>query len=318
MHVPSRLKIFVLLFALVPLTGCLFGRTRNVTPRTLTTSTLKEATLDQLVATINFSAEHLQTLNASVEIDVSTGGAKKGKVTDYREVSGYVLVRKPEMLRMFGLVPVVRNRLFDMVSNGKSFEVSVPTLSKFYIGSNQKNGPPSPTVLENLRPQQIFDALLLRPVNPLTEKAVLEQGSETVRDPKTHKDAFAPNYIVLVIHTDDRGSYLSRKIVFSRVDLMPHEQYLYTRDGQLATFARYEDFTNYSGTMFPNRIDIQRPIEEYAITLAVTKLKLNEPLPDEAFVLTQPPGSKLINLDQRTANAGTQPDLQEQQSRFEQ
>jgi hypothetical protein len=317
MHAPSRLKIVVSLFALLPLTGCIIGRSRNVAPRTLTTATLHEATLDELVANINSGAAHLMTLNAAVEFDVSTGGVKKGKVTDYREVSGYVLVRKPEMVRMFGLVPVVRNRLFDMVSNGKTFEVSVPPLSKFYVGSNQKTGPPSPQVLENLRPQPVLDALLLRSIDPETEKAVLEQSSETVRDPKTHKDAFAPNYVVVVIHKDDRGWYLSRKIVFSRVDLMPHEQYLYNRDGQLATFARYEGFSDYGGTQFPSRIDIQRPIEELAITLTVTKLKVNEPMADETFVLTQPPGSKLINLDQRTANAGAQPDLQEQQSRFE-
>jgi outer membrane lipoprotein-sorting protein len=320
MQVPSRLRILVCLFALVPLTGCLIGRSRKVAPRLLTTATLQEATLEQLIAIINSGASSVQTLNASVEIDVSTGGAKKGKVTDYREVSGYVLVRKPEMLRMFGLVPVVRNRLFDMVSNGQTFEVSVPTLSKFYVGSNQKTGPPSPQVLENLRPQQIFDALLLRPIDPENERAVMEQGSETVRDPKTHKEAYAPNYIVLVIRKDPSGNgwYLSRKIVFSRVDLMPHEQYLYNREAQLATFTRYEDFANFNGTLFPSRIDIQRPIEEYAITLTVTKLRLNEPLADDTFVLTQPPGSKLINLDQRSANAGAQPDQQEQQSRFEQ
>jgi outer membrane lipoprotein-sorting protein len=318
MQVPSRVRIFVCLFALVPLTGCLIGRSRKVAPRLLTTATLQEATLDQLITNINSAAELVKTLNASVEIDVSAGGAKKGKVTDYREVSGYVLVRKPEMLRMFGLVPVVRNRLFDMVSNGKTFELSIPALSKFYVGSNQKASPPSAPLLEQLRPQQIFDALLLRPIAPETEKAVLEQGSETVRDPKTHKEAYAPNYIVLVIHTDERGSYLSRKVVFSRVDMLPHEQYLYNHEGQLVTFTRYEDFANYNGTLFPSRIDIQRPIEELAITLTVTKLRLNEPLTDETFVLTQPPGSKLINLDQRTANAGSQPDQQEQQSRFEQ
>lgn len=313
MHV--RLKIVLILGFLLSLTGCLFRSSRPVAPRIMTTAPLREATLDDLVSAIDSGAQQLQTLNASVDIDVSTGGAKKGKVTEYREVSGYVLVRKPEMLRMIGLVPVVRNRLFDMVSNGNTFEVSIPPLSKFYVGSKEKTGPPSAQPLENLRPQQIFEALLLRPVDPKNEIAVLEQSSETVKDPKTHKDAFAPNYEVVIIHKDESGWHLSRKIVFSRIDLLPHEQYLYDRAGQLATYTRYEDFNNYDGTLFPSHIDIQRPIEEYSISLTVTKLRLNEPLKDEQFVLVQPPGSKLINLDQKNATAGTQADSPQEESK---
>src|SRR5512146_926224 len=141
-YVRHHLKIVLILGSVLSLTGCLFRSSRSVPTRILTTAPLREAPLSELIAYINASAQQLRTLNASVEIDVSTGGSKKGKVTDYREVSGYVLVRKPEMLRMIGLVPVVRNRLFDMVSDGKKFEVSIPPFGKFYIGSKDKIGPP--------------------------------------------------------------------------------------------------------------------------------------------------------------------------------
>ena len=36
-------------------------------------------------------------------IDTSVGGVNKGQVTDYKEIRGYVLARKPSMLRMIGL-----------------------------------------------------------------------------------------------------------------------------------------------------------------------------------------------------------------------
>ena len=304
MHAVSRFKVLILILSLLPLTGCLFRSSHSVT-RTMTTAPLKEATLQQLLAVINTSAQKLQTLKADVTIDASTGGEKKGKITDYREVSGYVLVRKPSMLRMIGLVPVVRNRLFDMVSDGTRFELSIPPTSKFYVGSNQQTGKPSSQPLENLRPQHIFDALLLRPIDPENEIAVLEYSTEMVRDPKTHKQAIAPDYVVVVIRKDEQGWYLSRRIVFSRIDLLPHEQYIYNRGGQIATFASYEDFADHGGIMFPSRIEIQRPIEEYAITLNVTKLTLNQPLTDQQFVLTQPPGSKLINVDNKNNSAQT-------------
>jgi hypothetical protein len=71
------------------------------------------------------------------------------------------------------------------------------------------------------------------------------------------------------------------------------------------TFARYENFSDYSGLMFPNIVSIQRPIEGYAITLSIVKMDVNVPLTDEQFVLTQPPGSQLINVDTQAAAAIT-------------
>jgi outer membrane lipoprotein-sorting protein len=305
MVVKSRYTVFILLIAQILLTGCLF-RTHNVARR-MSTATLRDATLEQLVETINSNGSKLQSLNANVDIAVSTGGEKKGKVTDYRTFSGYVLVRKPEMLRMIGLVPVVRNRMFDMVSDGKTFELSIPPKNKFYVGSAQKPaGKISNETIENLRPQDIFDALLLKPIDPQTEIAVLEQSTEMVKDPKTHKDAIQPNYMVIVIRKGSKGYFFSRKVVFSRTDLLPHEQWIYNDAGVLVTFAHYDNFVDHAGIMLPAAIEIQRPVEEYAITLTVTKATVNVALRDDQFTLQQPAGSQLINVDQPKASAGNQ------------
>jgi outer membrane lipoprotein-sorting protein len=300
-----RINSLILMVALLPLSGCLFSSSRNVQTR-LSTNKLETATLEQLVDQINSSASKLQTINASVTIDASAGGEKKGKVTDYRQINGNVLVRKPGMLRMIGRVPVVGNHLFDMVSNGRTFELSIPSLNKFIVGSNEM-GKPSPQPLENLRPQHILDALLLKPIDQAAgDIPVLEQSTEMVKDAKTRKDAIQQDYVVVVISRDEKGAYLSRRIVFSREDLMPHEQYLYNRDGQIMTFAHYEKFQNFEGTMFPSVVDIQRPVEEYAITLNILKLRVNEPLRDDQFQLAQPAGSRLINLDNDSTHAENQ------------
>lgn len=304
----SRNKFFIVLLSVIMLAGCLF-RTRSVTTR-LSTATLKQASLEQMLEWVKANSLKLQSLSANVDFSVSTGGEKKGKVTDYRTFSGYVLVRKPAMLRMIGLVPVVRNRMFDMVSNGISFELSIPPRNKFYVGSAQK--PPvkrTDELLANLRPQDIFDALLIKPIEgPPNEIAVLEQSTEMVKDPKTHKDAIQPDYVVVVIRREQQGGYyLSRRIVFSRTDLLPHEQWIYDERGQLVTYAHYENFTQYSGIMLPSVVEIQRPVEEYAITLTVTKANVNVALRDDQFSLPQPPGSMLINVDERKASAGSEP-----------
>lgn len=297
----SRLRNLILLLSVTPLTGCLFRTHEVVKP--VSTAALEEATKAQMIASINNMASRIQSLSASVDIDTTVSKQKKGKtnqyqVTDYPEISGYVLVRKPEMLRMKGLVPVVRSTLFDMVSNGKTFALSIPPQNKFIVGSNQV-GKPSSQALENLRPQAVMDALLLKEIDLENERVVLEHSTEVVKDPKTHKDVEQPDYELIVIRKEGDDWYLSRKIVFNRVDLLPHKQLIYDLEGQVATNAQYENFTNYEGVSFPAIVQIERPIENYSIQLSITKLNLNEPLKDEQFSLNQPPGSKLINLDQK-------------------
>jgi hypothetical protein len=55
--------------------------------------------------------------------------------------------------------------------------------------------------------------------------------------------------------------------------------------------------------MLPGIVSIQRPIEGYGIKLSMVKVEVNVQLTDDQFVLTQPPGSQLINLDTKSSAA---------------
>jgi len=239
-----------------------------------------------------------------VDIDTSVGGAKKGKVTEYEQIRGFVLARKPEMLRMIGLFPIVRNRAFDMVSDGHDFKLWIPTKNRFVVGRNDVTSPNPAQPLENLRPQIIYEALLLHEIGS-GETAILENGAETVIDEKGHPSE-RPVYVIDVIRSSGNDSWLSRKIFFSRTDLRPNRQLIYDEQGTLVTDARYTDYKDYSGLNFPSRIEIKRPEEEYDITLTILKPGLNQPLPDDKFVLDQPAGAQVIHLDrpQTTSNGG--------------
>jgi len=236
---PSRLAS-VLLVALIvfPLSGCLF-RTRRV-DRQLSSVPLKGATQQELIDYINSQAAKIQSMQATVDINTSVGDQKNGKITDYQEIRGYVLARKPAMLRMKGLLPVVRNTAFDMVSDGQNFKVWIPPKNKFVIGKNSDGSFQPDKRLENLRPQAIYDALLLREIGP-DEIAILENSYETVLDAKRHR-VEQPDYELAVIRKGPNGWYLSRKIIFSRTDLKPHRQQIYNENGVLAiTLPKRED-----------------------------------------------------------------------------
>src|SRR5271166_2857979 len=96
------LSSLILVLATLPTMGCLF-RTRPV-EETYSKAPLKESSQAALIDIINQQARQIQSLQATVDIDTSAGGAKKGHVTDYKEIRGYVLARKPAMLHMIGLL----------------------------------------------------------------------------------------------------------------------------------------------------------------------------------------------------------------------
>src|SRR5450631_583951 len=167
--------LFFLVVATFPLTGCLF-RTRTL-DRRLSDQPLKTATQQQLIEYVNTQAAKIQSMQATVDIDSSAGDPKNGRITDYKEIRGYVLARKPAMLRMKGLMPVVRNTAFDMVSDGQEFKLWIPPKNRFVVGANNAESKPDKR-LENMRPQYIYDALLMPEIGQ-DEIAVLENGYET-------------------------------------------------------------------------------------------------------------------------------------------
>lgn len=283
----------------IPASGCLF-RTRKL-DREFSSAPLKTATQEQLIEYLNSQAAATRSLQATVDIDASAGNEKNGEVTDYKEIRGYVLARKPSMLRMKGLMPLVRNTAFDMVSNGHDFKLWIPPKNKFYVGADDVESYQPNKRLENLRPQYIYDALLLREIGP-DEIAVLENGYEFVLDAKKHR-VEQPNYQVVVIRKGANGWFLSRRIEFSRADLLPHRQRIYDQQGNVVTDATYQDYKDYSGIEFPNTIEIERPRENYDITLTMVKLEVNRALSDDQFALEQPPGAELVHLDQSGPSA---------------
>ncbi len=284
--------------------GCLF-RSRPIA-RPVTTAPAKSATQAELVSYINSQAAQVRSMRATVDIDTSIGGIKKGRVTDYQQIRGYVLARKPAMLRMIGLMPIVRNQAFDMVSDGKDFRLWVPPKNRFVVGKNdvQTRNPQQP--LENVRPQHIYDAILLREIGP-DEIPVMESDTRVTTDAKGRQYE-EDDYVIDVIRQGSHGHYLSRKMIFSRVDLLPYRQVIYDENGNVATDVQYQGYKDYNGVNYPARIAIYRPEEEYNIVLSIVKLELNLNLPDDKFQLEQPAGAQVVHLDSKareTRGGGT-------------
>jgi hypothetical protein len=126
---------------------------------------VQSAKREQLVENYNRQAQAIQTLNAGVAMKLTSGSAYSGVIEQYHEVNGFILAARPANIRVIGQAPVIGKNIFDMVSDGKTFEISIPSKHKFVTGPVNLQRP-SAKPIENLRPQHLTDALLWAPILP--------------------------------------------------------------------------------------------------------------------------------------------------------
>ena len=295
MKARCRLASVGALFLPLLLAGCsLFPTTRKlpVPKPPLITQT---ATPEELVALLNRRWEGLNTLTATVEIQASVIKTKEGLAKDYPTLRGWILMRKPAMLRVVGQDLGVR--VFDMASDGKEFTLSIPLQKRAIRGSNLLKKK-SVNALENIRPGFFFDAMAVRGLEPDDLYGVVAD-SETVEDTARKHLYTVPEYILSISKPKPGSRQLTpvRVVTFNRNDLQPSQQDLYDSEGNLETQVYYSGYRNFDSAAYPTSIKIKRPQEEIQIVLTVEEVKENPPLGDDQFVVKPAEGAAIQNLE---------------------
>ncbi len=235
MHRNRTRLALVLLLALPALNGCLW-HTRRV-PKAKPPANILTATPQQLVDIINTRYEAIHSMSAAVTFTATSGGVLNGKEKTITPFSGYILLRKPESLRVIGYLPVVHSPAFDMASNGNAFKLLIPPKSEAIEGPNALTQP-SQNAIENLRPYMFFDSLVIPQIGP-DDVLSVTADSNLVVNPKTRKLEIRPEYLltVQVRQPNSRFTQVHRVIHISRIDLRPVQQDIYDENGQVQTQA---------------------------------------------------------------------------------
>ncbi|HTX38012.1 MAG TPA: hypothetical protein VME43_23440 [Bryobacteraceae bacterium] len=265
------------------LSSCL-ERRRAISGRGGTpTPNLLVADAATLVAAVSRQYNAVHDFNATVDMVPALGSAEKSQITEFKDVRAFILFRKPAFIRVIGLYPVIRSKAFDMVSDGTDFRLYLPGKNRFITGRNEIVAP-SKNKLENLRPEHILDALLVRPVDTVRNKLLLENFTD-------EDDAY---YILSEIHeTPDAQLHLLRTIWFNRVTLQLARQLIFDSAGNILSDDRYSQWKSYDNVPFPKHIEINRPRDEYGVVIDIVKMDINKGVSDDKFVLEQPEGTTL-------------------------
>jgi len=255
------------------------------------------ATLEELVKQTDDRFNAISSLKASVDIVASTGGAKQGQVTEYTAVNGYILLRKPEDLRVILFLPVAHIRAVDMSTDGKTFTVLIPPRNKVVTGSNQLTTH-SKNSLENLRPAVFSDSMLIRGTGN-GELLSLTSDERTYQPDPSKKILIAePEYDLglFTLKPNTRELQTRRVIHIGRATLLPYQQDIYDDRGQLVTQAVYENYQKFGEIDYPSKITIRRPQDQLSLVVTISKLALNQQLDNDQFELNVPASATVQRL----------------------
>jgi outer membrane lipoprotein-sorting protein len=281
--------VAVALLLSLPMSSCLVTRRvifRGHKPVKGVSPALRVATREELTGIIARIFDDIHSFQAtSVDIKPSQGSVYEGKINDSNVTfSGLVLFRKPDDIRIRGMVPVVQTRAFDMVSNGSDFRFLLEKGSLFFEG---KNSAPAHSTnrMENLRPEAFLSSMLIRPANPVKEYIFLRD--DTDEDNALYRLEFHDKA------ADGTPLTAGREVWFDRLDLSIVRQKVFDETGLTVSDTSYSKWQRYNGALFPAHIDINRPKDGYGVTITILKMEMNKEMNDSQFVLAQPEGFNL-------------------------
>ena len=272
--------------------GCAASKKHVVPPAEMRPAL--EASSAQLIEKYNQQARAVRSLNATVELLPVAGSSYSGVIEEYHNVKGFVLAQKPAHIRMIGQAPVVAKDIFDMVSDGETFRIFIPSKHQFIMGPAAFERPAKKPI-ENLRPQHLLDALFWPEIDTRQQVLFEEFNADTAR------------YYILTVLRGMSVLEIVRKVWFDRTDLSVARVQLYGTGGRLVSEVRYADWQPApsggtgpgaagSAAGYPRHIWLGRPHDDYQLEVRITRLTLNEEIAAERFRLEQPPGTELVRV----------------------
>jgi len=268
--------------------GCHVKSTTRLRPSEI--RPLLDSSREALLAKYGDLSKSVRTMNAKVELAPHTGSRYSGVIEDYKQVNGFILAVSPDHIRVIGQAPVVSTKVFDMVSDGETFRISIPPKQKFIVGPARFEHA-SKKPLENLRPQHILEAIFWPPLDEL------DGGAEILFN---EDDETSGRYYQLTVVSRGESHAVTRRIWFDRSDLSLSRVDVFEAGGELTSVTGYSGWQAGSeGVSYPREISMDRPHDGYRLEIHIVSLTLNAEIGLDRFKLEQPAGTELVRVGEK-------------------
>ncbi len=298
----QRFRAFAALMAAatgVLLSGCVKHNVNVNVPQKILAA--KVATLDELLSLLAANAAKVHSLSSTtVRITFTSGKSESGKLQQYRSAPGYILIERPDRIRLNVQNPLTRTAILELASIGDDFSIWYPRENKFFRGKNSarafdlEGGSDSPAF--NARPIHIYEAILPQAID--FQQTGLRIALREEQDTQAkyyvlslYKEAAAPKLVPL------------RDIWVERSAMTVARQIMYEPDGSVASRINYYQMSS-DVVPLPLSMRIERPADGYSIDLEIRSWKLNPSFEENTFKLEPPPGAQQIILKEKARNGG--------------
>ena len=266
--------------------GCL--ATKRVVPVEERLLPAQSATRGELLQKLEERSKAVMTLTGTITLDASGGALKTGILTEYRQTKGFIIVQRPNHIRLKAQAPLALATVFDMVSDGQTFHVSIPLKNQFFEGDTHAPSKSANPIL-NLRPQHILAALFVDISPYLNNQNVHSVLEETTAGRSSY-------YVFQFVDVGSAEAQLLEKIWIDRLNLEIVRKQIFGKDGKMETDVQFSQYQPTDGVPFPQVILIQRPNDDYMLKMTFQKTNLNNELAADSFRLERPAGSELVQL----------------------
>ncbi|HSR51813.1 MAG TPA: VTT domain-containing protein [Acidobacteriota bacterium] len=265
----------------------------------------QSASLDDLVQLHNQRwADYSNMTVSSLQVEF-TGASIEGGVIEedrYRRAKAVLIAERPEKVYLNIKNPIGGASLAAMASQEGHFQIYVPREKRFFIGSTD-------VVLEeerddsrlSVRPHHLVHGLLVERI-PFGEEGYFV----TI---KQDQDSRFKYYVISVIRLAPGGAsgQLLREVWFERSEMRLIRQNYYTPEGALESSILYGDPVEVDDRMISSVVDIARPLENYSMQFELDpqSIRINRQLQEGTFVVRQPAGVELIDLDKEAQSVET-------------
>ncbi len=281
------MRVLPILLALAAIgQGCLFLDTR-VQPPPLA---IRTATLGELLSQLE-RFEPLETIRAEVDLGLSFLNDDMDRMRTLKDVRGYILAKRPSNARIQAQYPVTHQKAFDMVADDKEFSVYLVWDKRFLQGETALDVR-SDKRAENVRPQHVVAPLLIKPPQS-DERAAMDN---ITRNRRTY-------HVVVFRKTVGDHEVITRKAWFDRATLDLSILEIYDGEGNVVTSAVYSNWLEDNGVPYAGSVSISRPVDGYSLRVEMQEPGINQPLPEDAFLLEPPDGVEVERVGEKDDTA---------------
>jgi hypothetical protein len=182
--------------------------------------------------------------------------------------------------------------IFDLVSDGREFQLAVPDHAAHYTGTSDAPAEPDPErPYFALRPHHMTSALLPEPL-PATDSATAWIV------PQTYPDRYGLTWM----EADGAERRIRRRVWIERVNLRVSQIEGFDEDGRIEFIADYSDYLGRGAAAYPGTIEVERVWEELVFRFDFEEVERNPEITEGAFrFLEAPPGYRVLTIERAMA-----------------